>query len=87
MGEGEELLEARTPSFLGVGVEPRVQSRPSQLSVAFGASARLSVSPNGDPRRAGSREEQVEVEAAVGLVPSGNVGQSSSQRAWPGQSA
>ena len=87
MREGEELLVARTPSFPGVGVDPRVQSRPSQLSVAFGASARLSVSLNGDPRRAGSREEQEGVEAAVGLVPSGNVGQSSSQRVWPGRSA
>ena len=79
MCDGEELLVARTPSSLGVGVEPRVQSRPSQLSVAFGASARLLVSLNGDPRRAGSREEQEGVEAAVGRVPSGNVGQSSSQ--------
>ena len=67
--EGEELLVARSSSFLGVGVEPRVQSRPSQLSVAFGASARHSVSLNCDPRQAGSREEQEGVEAAVGFVP------------------
>ena len=86
MREGEELLVARTPSFLGVGVEPRVQSRPSQVSVAFGASARLSVSQNGDPRQAGSREKQEGVEAAVGLVPGGNVGQSSSQKVCPGLS-
>ena len=87
MREVEEITVARTPSFLGVGVETRVQSRPSQLSVAFGASGRLSMSLNGDPRRAGSREEQEGEEAAVGLVPSGNVGQSSSQRVWPGRSA
>ena len=67
--EGEELLVARSSSFLGVGVEPHVQSRPSQLSVAFGASARHSVSLNCDPRQAGSREEQEGVEAAVGFVP------------------
>ena len=85
--EGEELLVARTPSFLGVGVEPCVQSRPSQLSVAFGVSARRSLSLNGNPRRAGSREEQEGVETVVGLVSSGNVGQSSSQRVWPGRSA
>ena len=63
-----------------MGVEPRVQSCPYQLSVAFVASARFSVSMNGDARRAGSRKEQEGVEAFVGLVPSCNVGQSSSQR-------
>ena len=87
MREGEELLVARRPSFLGVGVEPRVQSRPSPLPVAFVASARLSVSLNGDPRQADSREEQEGVEAAVGLAPSKNVGQSSNQRIWPGRNA
>ena len=68
---------ARMPRFLGVGVEPRVQSRPSQLFVAIGASARLSERLNGGPRRARGREKQEGVESAGGLVPSCNIGQSS----------
>ena len=67
--EVEELVVTRTPSFLCLSVETRVESFPGRPPIPPGVGLRPLFSTDGELRRPGGREEKEGVQATVGLVP------------------
>ena len=62
------LVVTRTPSFLCLSVETRVETFPGRPPIPLGVGLRPLFSTDGELRRPGGREEKEGVQATVGLV-------------------